>query len=63
MKTVIITGKGNETIQGELVFRVLMNRSRKDQFRYTNYSEVLTRLGILERIFKYTRFEIVVENK
>jgi hypothetical protein len=42
MKTVIFTKNGNETIKGELIFRVQMNGRRKDSFRFTTYSEVLS---------------------
>jgi hypothetical protein len=61
MKTVIFTKNGNETIKGELIFRVQMNGRRKDSFRFTTYSEVLSRLDTLKRIFKYSKFEIVTE--
>ncbi len=63
MNTTIIKQDGNETIKGNLVFRVLMNRNRLDIIRSKTYSGAVNRMDVLKKIFKYSKWDIVVELK
>ena len=60
MGTLIVRQNGNESVKANLRFRVLMNRSKLDQFRFESYNQAKTRLATLKRIFKFSKFEIVV---
>lgn len=60
MKTMIVKENGNETINANLKFRVLMNRTKLDGFRNETYSKAVDRMNVLKNIFKYSIFEIIV---
>jgi len=61
MRTMIVKENGNEIVNGNLVFRVLMNRTKLDGFRNETYSKAVSRMEVLKRIFNYSKFEIIIE--
>jgi hypothetical protein len=63
MQTIIFTENGNETVNGQINFRVQKRRGRKDLFSYTSYNQAIERKATLERIFSHSEFQIVTELK
>jgi len=63
MQTIIVKENSNETIEGNLIFKVLMNRKKLDSIRCEKYSQAIERIKTLNKIFKYSKFEIIFEIK
>ena len=60
METLIVKENGNELIESNLKFRLLINNSRYDNFIYDKYLDVKSRLSKLKNILKHSSFEILV---
>lgn len=66
METLIVTEKGNETINSGIRFRVIhstLNKYRRDHITFTSYAKAKDRMDTLKSIFKANewRWEIVIE--
>lgn len=64
MGTLIVKENGNELVNSELKFRVIMGtttKKRYDNFIWETYSKAKDRIETLKRIFRgYTNFEIII---
>ena len=60
METIIVKANGNEVVNSNLQFRVLMNGVRLDMFIHETYSDAKSRLATMKRIFKNSSLQIVV---
>lgn len=60
MTTLIVKEKGNEIIESNIQFRVLINTSRLDLFTYDTISEAKQRIQVLRKIFQHSTFDILI---
>ena len=63
METLIVKQNGNESVNADLKFRVIMGTSTKkryDLFIYDTYSKAKDRIETLKRIFKAYTYEIII---
>jgi len=60
MQTIIVKESRNETINANLQFIVLINRTRLDGIRSETYFGAVQRMEVLKKIFQYSKWEIIV---
>tara|TARA_R110000744_G_scaffold375385_1_gene488801 strand:+ start:175 stop:366 length:192 start_codon:yes stop_codon:yes gene_type:complete len=60
METLIVKQNGNESVKANLLFSIKMNNYSTIHKNYESYNEAKSKIERSKKIFKHSKFEIIV---